>query len=398
MDWKLGDVPPLLQGETPLVIPIENVEQSSPAQISSKIGTPLNSSSISITFSSTQNFSSFSRLIKITGSITPAQSNETVVLYLSENGISFETTSVNTDENGDYSVSWNSTSKGTFYARTSWWGNSQFAGADSEIVTIFLGFSKSILQFESTNYYYLYGFPGASSYELENRKGLETFLNIQLNGSGIVLSGEIMVFSSGKLVTIPKSGKPPINIGEISITQGMQPLRLPKDIEEKTNDQFAVILSNDNNNTYTLDLKGLDDYDLSLNGEYNQSSSLIINASSLIQENIWYSVKAIISMNKVSAIITDEYGYPIKLIDEIKTSDSDNLDLLLILTNDSNQVVAFKDLNFEPILANDSDDSNRESIFFNMSIHFIFLFVLLFGVLFALCIKKVKYIRNRFLR
>jgi hypothetical protein len=379
MDWKVGDVPPLLQGETPLIIPVEDSEQSSPAQISSKIGTQLNSSSISINLSSSSDFSSSSRLIKISGSITPIQFNETVVFYLSEDGISYKTIDTQTDINGNYSLSWNSKRKGSLFIRTSWGGNSDFAGADSEIITVFLGFSKSIIQFESPNFYYLYGFPGASSFELENRKGVEDFLNIQLNGTGVVLTGEIMVFSSGQLMTVPKSGESSIDLTEILNDRRLQPLRLPADIEQRTNDQFAVVLRNGANNTYTLDLKGLDDYDLSLNGEYNEPSSLLVNASSFIQENIWYSIEAMISETKITAVIADEYGYPLEFVDEIKTNELSNLELLLLLTNDVSQVVAFKDFNFEPILEIPLDDSDGESFFSEIPTNYLVLLVLLIG-------------------
>ena len=132
MDWKVGDIPPLLEGEIPLIISLENNSESSPAQISAKIGQPLNSSSISINLSSYPlNVSSVSRSIRISGSITPIQSNATVVLYLSQDGITYETIESKTDQYGNYSIRWNSSEKGTYYIRTSWGGNDEFAGADS---------------------------------------------------------------------------------------------------------------------------------------------------------------------------------------------------------------------------------------------------------------------------
>jgi hypothetical protein len=390
MDWKVGDIPPLLEGEIPLIIPLEDNNESSPAQISSKIGQPLISSSISINLSSYPlNVSSVSRSIRISGSITPVQSNETVVLYLSQDGITYKTIESKTDQFGNYSIRWNSSEKGTYYIRTNWGGNDEFAGADSEVVTIFLGFPKSIIQFESPNYYYMYGFPGASSYELDNRKGLEDFLDIQLNGSGVVLSGEIIIFSSGQLITIPKSGKSPINLREFSIRRGMQPLRLPQDIEKKTNDQFAIVLRNIDNSNYTLNLKGLDDYDLSLGGEYNESASVLINASSLLQENTWYSVVAKISENKITAIITDEFGYPVEIVDEIKTDGSGGLELLLLLTNDVNKIVAFKDLKFETVSEIPQDDSDYRSFYSQIPIlYFILLMLIIVGLVLVTGIKK----------
>ena len=387
MDWKVGDVPPLLVNEIPTIIPLKELGDSSGAQVSSKIGLPLNSSSISINLSSSSNFSSSSRLIKISGSITPAYNNETIVLYLSQNGISYETINTKTDINGNYSISWNSTRKGTIYIRTSWWGNTYYSGADSEIIAIFLGTSKSIIQFESPTYYYLYGLPGASSYELENRKGLEDFLKVQFDGTGVVLTGQVMVFSSGQIITIPKNYESidnfdTTNFSEIFNNRGFSPLRLPNNIEKITNDQFAIILGDYNNNTYALNLKGLDDYDLSLEDGYNEHSSIIINASQFMREEIWYRIEAKISEEKITAIITDEYGYPIEFIEEINNKESNNQKLMLLLTNDLSQIVAFKDLNIEPILETYQDESNQKTIISKISTLYILIATLLIVSLF----------------
>lgn len=394
MDWKVGDVPPLLVGEIPLIIPLKEVGESSGAQVSSKIGLPLNSSSISIEFSSSQNFSSSSRLIRISGSITPAYYNETIVLYLSEDGISFETITAQTDIHGNYSISWNLTRKGTFYVRTSWWGNSHYSGADSKIIAIFLGTSKSIIQFESATYYYLYGMPGASSFELQNRKGLKDFLNIQLNATGVVLTGEVMVFSSGQLITIPKNYESANTLSEVFIDKGMSPLRLPSDIEKMTNDQFAIILGDYNNNTYALDLKGLDDYDLSLKEEYNESSAIIINATSFMREDIWYKIEAKISEEKITAIITDEFGYPVEFIEKINTKEENNQKLMLLLTNDLSQIVAFKDLNFEPIMKTNQDDLDQGNIVSKIPVLYVLIIFLVVSLCLGVFIRKKKIIEK----
>lgn len=387
MDWKVGDIPPLLQDQTPLIISLANNPDYSPAQVSSKIGEPLNFSSISIYLSSSSNFSSNSRLLQVEGSIFPPQINESVVLYLSEDGISYKTLSTKTDKNGNYSISWNSTINGILYIRTSWEGNSRFSGADSELVQIFLGFSKSIVQFETDTFYYLYGFPGASSFELENRKGLDDFLNIQINETGIFFSGKILVFTSGQLVTISKNSEYTLNPDEIFWDSRLQPLRLPDDINQITNDQFALIFRNNENGTYLLDMKGLNDYDLYFSRASDNIKAIIVNASSLIQENIWYSLEARIYDNRIIGIITDEYGYPIKYFNEVKTNESDNISLMLLLTNKMSQVVAIKDLSIKP-LETDYEESSEES-FTEISIYYPYvILILIAGLILAIIIRK----------
>lgn len=387
MDWKVGDIPPLLQDQTPLIISLANNPDYSPAQVSSKIGEPLNFSSISIYLSSSSNFSSNSRLLQVEGSIFPPQINESVVLYLSEDGISYKTLSTKTDKNGNYSISWNSTINGILYIRTSWEGNSRFSGADSELVQIFLGFSKSIVQFETDTFYYLYGFPGASSFELENRKGLDDFLNIQINKTGIFFSGKILVFTSGQLVTISKNSEYTLNPDEIFWDSRLQPLRLPDDINQITNDQFALIFRNNENGTYLLDMKGLNDYDLYFSRASDNIKAIIVNASSLIQENIWYNLEARIYDNRIIGIITDEYGYPIKYFNEVKTNESDNISLMLLLTNKMSQVVAIKDLSIKP-LETDYEESSEES-FTGIYIYYPYVIVILIvGLILAIIIRK----------
>jgi hypothetical protein len=389
MDWKVGDIPPLLLGETPVIIPIENVSNSSPTQVSSKIGESLNSSSISINLPSSTKLSSTSRLITVSGSIDPPQKNQTIVLYLSEDALSYKTLNTKTDLNGNYSISWNSTRNGILYIRTSWEGNNNFSGADSDLVQIFLGFSKSIVQFESSSFYYMYGFPGASSIELDNRKGIEDFLTVELNDTGLLLSGKVLVFSSGQLITITKNGESSLSLDEIVFDNRLQPLRLPDNINQITNDQFALILRNNENSTYSLDLKGLDYYDLIFEEEFAYPSSIIINASSIIQENVWYGIEAKIYDNKISAVITDEYGYPIQYVDEMKDNESDNLALLLLLTNDMSQIVAFKDMSVEPIVESSLYEINDTFSFFEIPILFLFLFVFLVVILGLVVRKKV---------
>lgn len=140
MEWKVGDVPPLLAGEQPWIISLENSETSSPAHVSSKLGSPLNSSSISINLSSDpSDISDNERTLIISGSISPGYQNETVVVYFSQDGISYNACRTETDYWGNYSFSWNFTSTGTYYITTSWSGASNYTGADSETLTVFFG-------------------------------------------------------------------------------------------------------------------------------------------------------------------------------------------------------------------------------------------------------------------
>ena len=349
MDWKVGDVPPLLQGQIPAIIPIENTETPAPAQVSSKLGNPLNSSKISINLSSTpSNINNPDHTLNIYGSITPPYPNQTITLYTSQDGIIYNTHNTKTDQTGNYSINWSAKSTGTHYIRTSWSGNSENTPSDSEIMTLFLGFPNSLIQFETQNYYYIYGSPGFGSYLLGVRQGVEDFLNIQLLANGATLSGEFFVFTSGQMITIPETGKTPINITKINIPKGLQPLRLPQDIEETTNDQFGFILKNNNNN-YTLNMRSLDDNEITQSHNQDETKTIFMNTSKQIQENKWYTVEALISEIQITASIRDEYGNLVEKISQTKTKEQNINELQILLTNNTDKAVAFKNLKFEPI-------------------------------------------------
>jgi hypothetical protein len=373
MDWKVGDVPPLLAGEQPCIISLENSEPSSPAHVSSKLGSPLNSSSISINLSSnSSDISDNERTLTISGSISPSYANETVVVYFSQDGISYDACRTETDYWGNYSFSWNFTSTGTYYVRTSWSGNSDCAGADSEILTVFLGFPTSLIQFEGPGYNYMYGFAGAAAYQLRIRQGIKEFLSIDLSGTGVLLTGEFIILrdeqtiSSGQTqtITIPRSEQT-IRLGRnrqiitilrpeqtitrpINIPKGMQPLRLPDDIDQTTNNQFGFILRNNGGDNYSVSVRGMDYNDISQIKQLEGNGTVFMNASTEIRENTWYKVVARMSKDEIIAELNDINGTLLELV----ASRDDAIDIsefALLMANNTDRAVAFKNLKVETL-------------------------------------------------
>jgi hypothetical protein len=349
MEWKVGDVPPLLADEQPYIISLENSEQTSPAQVSSKLSKPLNSSSISINLSAVpSDINDRERTLTISGSISPAYPNETVAVYFSQDGISYDAGRTETDNWGNYSFNWKLNATGTYYFRTSWSGNSDCAGADSEILTIFLGFPQSLIQFKGPGYYYTYGRAYVARHELRVRQGVEDFLDIQLSGTGVVLTGEFTIVKSGQLVTIPRVGETKESVEQIVIPKGMQPLRLPDDIEQTTNNQFSFILRNSGGNNYSVNVRGLDSYDVTRINKLGGNGTALMNTSACIQENTWYKVVARISEDEITAELHDSNG---TLLESIATTgDAANVnELVILLANNTDRAVAFKSLNVETL-------------------------------------------------
>jgi hypothetical protein len=352
MEWKVGDVPPLLAGKQPWIISLENSEASSPAQVSSKLGSPLNSSSISINLSSDpsdiiDNIDNERTLI-ISGSISPGYQNETVAVYFSQDGISYNACRTETDYWGNYSFSWNFTSTGTYYVRTSWSGNSDCAGADSEILTVFIGFPESLIQFRGPNYYYTYGRAYVALHELRVRQGVKDFLDVQLSGTGVLLTGEFIILRSGQIITIPRPGETKESMEKIVIPKGFQPLRLPDDIEQTTNNQFGFILQNSGGNNYTLNVKGLDYYDMAQINQPGENRTVFMNASTNIKEDTWYKVSARISEDEITADLHDVNGTLLESM-TIAHDEIDVSELVILIANNTGRAVAFKNLKVETL-------------------------------------------------
>jgi hypothetical protein len=127
--WRVGECPDSVQGTQALIIPMDNMELSSPDKVSSSYDTPQQSL---LALSASSNLVLAENEIQIMGSLSPAFEGENVTLYIS----SFSSTltnlaTVSTDSNGCFSYTWHSPPGGVYYIRANWSGNSDYAGADS---------------------------------------------------------------------------------------------------------------------------------------------------------------------------------------------------------------------------------------------------------------------------
>jgi hypothetical protein len=347
-DWKVGDVPPLLKDTKPSIISLENSEESSPAYISAKVDSPLKPSSISINLSSNLlNVGDNEHTLTISGSISPAYQNESITVYFSQDRISYNAARTETDDLGNYSLSWNLTSPGTYYIKTSWSGTSDYAGSDSETLTVFVGFPKSLIQFEGPNYYYDYGRAAFAIHELQLRQGVKDFLDLNLSGTGVVLTGDFIILQSGQSITIPKEGPIPIPLKDIVIEKGEQPLRLPDNMEQTTNNKFGFVLRNSGGSNYSVEVRGMNDYDMLHINQPSENRTTFINASAGIKENTWYKVVAKISEDEVTAEIDDANG---TLLERLVTDDATRTnELVMLIANNTDRAVAFKNFRVETL-------------------------------------------------
>ncbi len=376
-DWKVGDQSGSLASAEPVIIPLNSIEQSSPGQVSSSLNTPLLPSSITINLSQGQSSANMSqeqssngenpRALMISGSISPAYSGENVSVYVS-GASSYDYFTTVTNDSGGYMLTWNFTSAGTYYISTSWSGASNYAGADSETLTVFVG-PESFVQFETPDYNYIYGQASLAAYAVQPLEGVDDFLSIPL-GTGVSFSYDFTILPAGKTVsnvqtetvTIPGStetmyrGKTAIATTSmpaqtetipVNVPPGLAPLRLPDDFNQTINSQFCFILQNSSGN-YSLNVNALNDYEISNTLQGNESNTAFMNASENIKENAWYNVTATISDNGISANLYNANG---TLIESTVTSynETNSNGMVMLIANNVNSAVIFKNLTVNPL-------------------------------------------------
>ncbi len=370
-DWKVGDQSEFLANAKPVIIPLENTEQSSPVQVSSSVGTPLLASSISVNLSQApSSIEENTRALTISGSISPAYSGKSVAIYVSCNGSSDDYFRTVTDSVGSYSLTLNFTSTGTYYIRTSWSGASNYAGSDSETLTVFIG-PESFVQFQRGDYNYIYGQASTAAYATLPMQGVNDFLTIPL-GENVSFSYDFIILQAGhavsnvqtKTITIPTSeltivtGRnrqtKTIQIPEQTITVPVNvppylvPLRLPDDLNQTIYNQFCFIFQNNGGDNYSLNVRALNDYDLSSIRQDNASNTAFINASENIKEDTWYKVTASISENGIAANFYNTNG---TLVESTVTPYDvmNSSEMVMLITNNVDNAVVFKDLKVQPL-------------------------------------------------
>jgi hypothetical protein len=395
-DWKVGDCPSLLANAKPTIISLENCEQTSPEPVSSSLDSPLNVSSISIDLSSDPSaVGDGEPTLTVSGSIAPGYPGESVVMYVNKDRTPCNAFSTKTDQAGKYCFTWNFTSTGTYYIRTSWSGTSNYAGADSEALTIFVGFPKSSVLFEGPDYNYIYGFPGAAAYELRTRQGVGEFLSINSSGTGVLLTGEFIMLRSGQTITVPR--RQTSQSGQtITIARGAQPLRLPDDFNLTVNNQFGFILRDNGEDNYSVDVRGLDYYDTSQIEQSGGNETAFMNATMDTKENTWYNIIASMSKDEITAELLDENGTLL----ESRTIRNDAVNISefeILLANNTDRAVVFKNLKVETLNqpVQPPEDNNNTVNGNELSAAYIDLTILLTAALAAVAFVKKRKRRIR---
>jgi hypothetical protein len=372
-DWKVGDQAWSLGIAKPVIISLENVKTSCPAQVSSSLGTHLNASSISVNLSSEKsNELDGARALLVSGSISPAFPGESVVMYVSDNRSSYSTFRAVTDDSGSYSFLWNYTSTGTYYLKTSWSGSSEYTSVDSETLTVFIGPPLTV-QFKTPSYSYVLGRTSARNYELRSLQGVEEFLNVNLTGTGVLLSGEFIVLrgeqalsnvqtqtikipGSEQIVRLLRSRQPILVIrpeqtvtivSPIDVPEDMRPLRLPADFNRTINSNFGFVLQSFDKDDYCVGVRGMDYYEIDhWKGLSNGNMTAFIDVSTDVRENMWYRLAATLSEEEAAVDLFDADNMLLKnLVIENEGVKIGEFGIVLAIGTDA--VIVFRNLRIE---------------------------------------------------
>jgi hypothetical protein len=366
-DWKVGDQSGSLAVAQPVIIPLDNVEDSSIGRVSASLSLPLLPSSIDLSLSQQQSSDRENgRSLIISGSILPAQSNNSIIVYVNHNGASSNCFVTLTDNYGSYMLIWNFTSDGTYYITTSWNGDSNYAGADSETLAVFIG-PESLVQFQTTVYNYIYARAGMGSYALRPFLGVNNFLCIPL-GTNVSFSYDFAVLPTGhegsnvqtenvtiparkQTIFMPRRQTRTIVIPEstlivpTNVPLGLQPLRLPDDFNKTINNKFCLFLHSSSADNYSLSLKGLNSYDMT-EMQDPESNTTFANASGLIEENIWYNVMAVIATNGITIDIKEKNGTLVQ--NETTPYDTTGTkEMVILITDNVDSAIAFRNLEIQ---------------------------------------------------
>ena len=348
-NWKVGNQPESFAQVEPSIISLENSEESAPALVSSSLDSPLVPSSISINISlETSSTSENERSLTISGSISPAYSEKKVVMYVVQNWSSSKVFQTYTNNLGNYSLTWNVTSTGTYYIRTSLVTFSNYAGSDSEVMTFFAGPYSTWVEGSVFNYG---GDLDDGGYHASSSKSVKEFLKSDLEGGNISLSGEFMILKSQTMTDNEQTSTIPDELQAMLWKRHRIVIEVPGQVvpvqeSVPVTNQFGFILQNNNGN-YSANVRLLSDPGVSqVENQFSENNSTFINASKSIQENMWYKAEVEVSKGELTAELRGENGTLLRNL-SVKEEAIDSSECGIIISCTPDAFVAFKNLKVE---------------------------------------------------
>jgi hypothetical protein len=353
-NWKVGELPESFAYLNTTIISLEKQEETAPAHISSSLNNPLSPSATSITLSlGKTNIGEKECPLTISGSISPQYSGKNVVLYVSQDGFSYETFQTVTENLGNYSLTWNVTSPGTYRIRTSLIDFPGYAGSDSETITVFIRSYPQLIGGNAPDSDGVLAPIDIMDYNGFSSHGFNEFLKHNLAGTNVSLSGEFIVLNSGQnkansvyTITMPEREQMIIISRRRTIILKIPEQTVTIQEGEQANNQLGFILQNNEGN-YSASVRLLDDSDLSnIEKQVGGNNATFMNATTSIKENVWYKAVAKVSNGEISTELRDENGTILK-----STATKDNVmgtgESGIFISFEPYSFIAFKNLKVE---------------------------------------------------
>ena len=288
----------------------------------------------------------------ISGEISPPLSNQSVVMYVGREGLAFTTYKTVTTQFGKYSFVWNATQTGAHYITTSWSGTSNYAGSDSETLTVFI-----------ESYEAMYGNNGGSQdasarsippYSAFFNQAAKKVLKSNVTGTGVSLTGEFIVLNGNQTEPSMVEQKIPRVERIIYFPRTRQSIRVVVSdemtvIEPVENKQLGFILRQDSEDNYSASVEVLADQQISQITRIIQENkdAAFMNASEVARENTWYKIEATISKNSTEARL---YEMNNTLLENTAPADALRVgEMGILMAYRPNAIIAFKNLKVETL-------------------------------------------------
>jgi len=357
-NWKVGDQPQDYINTEPKIISIENHEKTSFAEISSNLDSPLIPSSISLSLIPESLKVEEGRTnITISGSISPRYPKQqvTVNIKYESNPIYIHKTAI-TDELGNYSLTLNFNATGIYTIQTSWNGIQNYAGSDSEKLTVNIGLNQLLSKYE-VNQTVTVGFESIQSiglnsagYRILYSQPRKKILEKNFTGTGILVSSEFIILGNDEpylteqTITIPSFEQTIIRRGRINTKKVPEQTVVIPNYRQQMHNYLEFTLVQNGKEDYSVSVRLLGNSDIS--EIIDKSDSTIINASSYVRENAWYKIAANISENQITIKLFDQNKTDLTRTEPIDLTNSTN-ELKILMKYEPDSIIVTKNLQAE---------------------------------------------------
>ncbi len=355
-NWRVGDQPQSYIKSEPKIIPINNNENASIAEISSSLDNPLIPSLISLSL-----IPEFLRIeelgtnITIVGSISPVYPKQKVIVNVKHetNQLYFHK-AVTTDEFGNYTLPLNLNKTGKFTIQTSWNGINNYAGSDSDILTVNIGLNQfldkhEVIQTETvgSDYIQIPTLDSLGSMILSNQQ-IKEILEKNFTGADVFISNEFIILGSDEpflteqIITIPEFEQTIVKRGNIFTRKVPEQIVTIPNYRSRLDNHLEFTLIKNGKEDYSLTVRLLDNYDLTqiIIG----SDVRLINASSYVKENLWYHFGINFSEDQIIVELFDENGVVLTKIASTDDPANSTREYRILMKYDPDSIIVLKNL------------------------------------------------------